>query len=406
VTIHELGSDTNPYAYVHGSPLMGIDPDGREPLTILAAIGVSFLVAGGVNAAIQASDVGWSRVKWGTDGVLGAAIIGAVAGGVSAGVGSLATSAGAGQMVAGAAGGVAGNLTSAALSYANSGQSGGLAEVLASGAVGGAVGGAIGGGKTASLGAKLGGAAAGSAAGFTTAAVFGADSPWQTLVLSTGGSVAEAAANHAIEGGSRSEGDNLQAVMAAMTSGGFASEFALQGSLIDGGGAVAGPGGWGRGLSQVAKVANFIQRMKAAYPQVAHPLGGNVPFPTKAPTLLEGYVRKTGKYADAYRAAWEAKHGVPEGGWGEYQIHHILPVRWGGTDALENLVHLKPGEHQKFSNFWNAQQRLLSSYSMVMILDATGNGTVDIADMAELMYAPIFSIFFPEFRVVDEVDPI
>ena len=29
VTIHELSSDTNPYAYVYGSPLMGVDPDGR-----------------------------------------------------------------------------------------------------------------------------------------------------------------------------------------------------------------------------------------------------------------------------------------------------------------------------------------------------------------------------------------
>ena len=64
VTIHELGSDTNPYAYVRGSPLMGVDPDGREPLSILAIIGISMavgaLVGAGSSVAIQATQGnGW-----------------------------------------------------------------------------------------------------------------------------------------------------------------------------------------------------------------------------------------------------------------------------------------------------------------------------------------------------------
>ena len=97
VTIHELGSDTNPYAYVRGSPLMGVDPDGREPLSILAIIGISMavgaLVGAGSSVAIQATQGnGWDFRRVNGWKVLGAAAVGAVAGGVSGGIGSVSGS--------------------------------------------------------------------------------------------------------------------------------------------------------------------------------------------------------------------------------------------------------------------------------------------------------------------------
>jgi hypothetical protein len=85
-TIHELGSDVNPYAYVHGTPLMAIDPEGRDfglSLLIGAAIGAAISFTSSV--ATQAATVGWSNINWGIKGVLGSTIVGAVSGAVSGG---------------------------------------------------------------------------------------------------------------------------------------------------------------------------------------------------------------------------------------------------------------------------------------------------------------------------------
>ncbi len=48
VTIHQVGSDPNPYAYVHGRPLVAVDPDGRLPFLLTLAISavVGALVSG------------------------------------------------------------------------------------------------------------------------------------------------------------------------------------------------------------------------------------------------------------------------------------------------------------------------------------------------------------------------
>src|SRR5207244_1731139 len=65
--IHKLGSEANPYAYVHGTPAMVTDPDGRFlPLLIIgAAILIGALVGGGTSVAVQAATVGWSHINWG-----------------------------------------------------------------------------------------------------------------------------------------------------------------------------------------------------------------------------------------------------------------------------------------------------------------------------------------------------
>src|SRR5690606_10386812 len=111
-TIHELGSDANPYAYVKGRPLVAVDPDGRELVSaIVIGVVVGAVIAGGTNATIQYARTG--RVSnWGWDGVAGAAVVGGVAGGLSGGVGAfvggLFSSAVVGATVGGAAGGAAG----------------------------------------------------------------------------------------------------------------------------------------------------------------------------------------------------------------------------------------------------------------------------------------------------------
>ncbi len=214
VTVHELGSDTNPYAYVHGSPLMGVDPDGREPLTILAVIGISMavgaLVGAGSSVAIQASQGnGWDLGRVNGWKVLGAAAVGAVAGGVSGGLGSWMGGAAAtafGEVVgaaatgatAGAAGGTASYLTSALVSWTAPSWEG-LGQAAAMGAVGGGLGGAGG----ALTGGGFGGAMAGGATGAGGSygfgmLAFGAEFSEETFFLSIGGGMAGGVAGEGI----------------------------------------------------------------------------------------------------------------------------------------------------------------------------------------------------------------
>jgi hypothetical protein len=43
---------------------------------------------------------------------------------------------------------------------------------------------------------------------------------------------------------------------------------------------------------------------------------------------------------------------TPKGGWPDYDIHHIIPREYGGTNAFENLVPVERGVHQNEFNAW------------------------------------------------------
>ena len=122
VTVHQFGADPNPYAYVAGRPLVSIDPNGNEPITlgvVLTAIAVGAVVgavAGGVvNAGWQWYDKGkFSAIDWGAVGIAaGAGAIGGAVGGPIAGplVGGWT-----GAIVGGAAGSGTGYLAHVGLS--------------------------------------------------------------------------------------------------------------------------------------------------------------------------------------------------------------------------------------------------------------------------------------------------
>lgn len=47
-----------------------------------------------------------------------------------------------------------------------------------------------------------------------------------------------------------------------------------------------------------------------------------------------------------------SKDRVP-GGWADYDIHHIIPLEYGGTDAFENLVPApRDSAQQEFNTWW------------------------------------------------------
>jgi RHS repeat-associated protein len=141
VSIHDFASDFNPYAYVHSSPLMGVDPDGRVAPLVAIGIGalVGAVIAGGTSYAMQAIRVGHEDVEWGFDGVVGAMVVGAVAGAASTGVGSAVSgsiySGGSSSAAAAAAGtgsAAASNAGTMALASAVGGFAGGAAGGAAS----------------------------------------------------------------------------------------------------------------------------------------------------------------------------------------------------------------------------------------------------------------------------------
>jgi hypothetical protein len=154
-----------------------VDPDGRFAfMAIVAAAFVAAAVSATTSIAVQAATVGWSNINWGIKGVLGAAIVGGIAGAASFGIGGLvasglpATASAASVTIAtgitgGAAGGVAAYGASAALGRGSfTGQ--GVVKALFFGAVSGFV------GSTANVvfGGGMAGGVAGTLAGGSTGA--------------------------------------------------------------------------------------------------------------------------------------------------------------------------------------------------------------------------------------------
>ncbi len=48
----------------------------------------------------------------------------------------------------------------------------------------------------------------------------------------------------------------------------------------------------------------------------------------------------------------EKGYQVPDGGWANYDIHHIIPRERGGTNAFDNLVPVPREYHQRTINPW------------------------------------------------------
>jgi len=97
-----------------------------------------------------------------------------------------------------------------------------------------------------------------------------------------------------------------------------------------------------------------------SYPKVADPRTGE---PIKFP---EGQIKEfpvedridwiaeTSRLVrrDFIRQWIRAGFPVPPGGWGDYALHHIRPIQFGGTSDFWNLVPLDPETHQLYTNWW------------------------------------------------------
>jgi hypothetical protein len=107
--------------------------------------------------------------------------------------------------------------------------------------------------------------------------------------------------------------------------------------------------------------SDLVARLQAklgAYPKVVDPrTGRNIGFPT-------GIVRRVDS---TLRVSWDSKldratfiaewyrrgYPTPPGGWPNYDIHHIHPREFGGTNDFWNLVPVERETHQElFNEFW------------------------------------------------------
>lgn len=116
-----------------------------------------------------------------------------------------------------------------------------------------------------------------------------------------------------------------------------------------------GSGGGGRGSRTPARTRNGVNTKGEPYPQLIDPRTGQpIHYPGDGVRVVPKSRRvEWGEtQRNAFRREWERRYGVPEGGWGQYQIHHIQPRQFGGSNAFENLVPLRHSDHVQYSRWW------------------------------------------------------
>jgi hypothetical protein len=90
------------------------------------------------------------------------------------------------------------------------------------------------------------------------------------------------------------------------------------------------------------------------YPVIIDPRTGDLVQPPPGNLELipeEDRVTWTTRDRGLYIQEWyERGYEIPIGGWDIYDIHHIIPKEYGGTNDFENLVPVLREEHQQSLN--------------------------------------------------------
>lgn len=109
---------------------------------------------------------------------------------------------------------------------------------------------------------------------------------------------------------------------------------------------------------QLAQVSSIVNSKGESYPTVIDPRTGEpISFPDNPQWVTpEDRVSWDSKQdrSDFIREWHDRGYDEPPGGWEEYDIHHILPREYGGTNDFENLVPVERETHQqKLTPWWN-----------------------------------------------------
>jgi hypothetical protein len=111
-----------------------------------------------------------------------------------------------------------------------------------------------------------------------------------------------------------------------------------------------------RGLPPKGGLVARIQSKLELYPKVVDPrTGRNINFPSGTQHCVPKADRVTWTGQDRYTfiKEWHDRgYATPKGGWDRYDIHHIQPREFGGTNDFLNLVPVERNTHRLFNDFW------------------------------------------------------
>ncbi len=136
-------------------------------------------------------------------------------------------------------------------------------------------------------------------------------------------------------------------------------------TLLVGGLATPSPAGKVRAVAKVGEAliivkagsVNFVNKVGKFYPSVPDLRTGKpIIFPTGELNRVskENRVPWTAKERGEFIREWYRRgYSTPRGGWAEYDIHHIKPKEFGGTNDFWNLTPVQRTTHAKeFNSFW------------------------------------------------------
>ncbi|AWM17244.1 HNH endonuclease [Bacillus inaquosorum] len=67
---------------------------------------------------------------------------------------------------------------------------------------------------------------------------------------------------------------------------------------------------------------------------------------------VEDREKRDKKIRDKYKSWYKKKYGDPKWNWDDYEIHHIIPLQYGGDNDMNNLFPLKKDFHRKTVSPW------------------------------------------------------
>jgi len=126
-------------------------------------------------------------------------------------------------------------------------------------------------------------------------------------------------------------------------------------------------------------ISPIVNRAGMPYPSVIDPRTGQpIPFPsgnfTRVPLANRipwGNIERAMFIAEWHQRGFSS----PQGGWSKYDIHHIRPREFGGTNDFWNLVPVERTLHQtEFNRFWrdywmSPKRRLREKLSTEQLID-------------------------------------
>ncbi|PAE87797.1 HNH endonuclease signature motif containing protein [Shouchella clausii] len=113
-------------------------------------------------------------------------------------------------------------------------------------------------------------------------------------------------------------------------------------------------------LTEKTSIGPFLTNKKAAlYPQYYNSHNKRyMPAPARADMKVvpaDQRTKRDPKIINKYQKWYIGQYGDPKIKWESYDIHHIIPLKYGGTNAMNNLIHLPRDFHQKkVTPWWSA----------------------------------------------------